>query len=165
MFRPYGILICYTKKVSAIPWITADIDKWCNGTNTDERHYEQMLEQESEELIKWKVLQQADVPLSMKVEFESLETLRRLVRRCELVSEVVNNQYDGDYAVFIEDGKRYCIRLVRREVPDLQECNPKEKGLDLDATYFDRMPTWQEYDDHVREMVSELDLYDYTGHE
>ncbi len=63
------------------------------------------------------------------------------------------------------DGLYYCVRFVTREVPDLYECNLREKGLDLDAKYFHRMVTWQEYDDHVCEMVSELDLYDYNGHE
>ena len=114
----------------------------------------------------WAAILRGWTDLKVKHSEETFESLSQSVIDCLLMSETFLKLHPKGYHVFKEGSLKYCVRLIKVEVPILQACSATERGNDPDANLFNRMPTWKEYVSFFKDFLTgDFDNYDYTGHE
>ena len=114
----------------------------------------------------WAAILRGWTDLKVKHSEETFESLSQSVIDCLLMSETFLKLHPKGYHVFKEGSLKYCVRLIKVEVPILQACSATERGNDLDANLFNRMPTWTEYVSFFKDFLTgDFDNCDYTGHE
>jgi hypothetical protein len=166
VYRPNGLLICYTNKFLPLLWLSCDINKWYNYSVQNVSKFQSMYNSEKKELPSWVAILRGWTDLKVKHSEETFERLSLSVKDCLLMSKTFLKLHPKGYHVFKEGSLKYCVRSVKVEVSILHTCSATEGENDQDANLFNRMPTWKEYFSFFKDfLIGDFDNYDCTGHE
>ena len=117
-------------------WLSCNIDMWCSDSVGSVSKYQSMYHLEKKELPSWAAILRGWTDLKVKHSEETFESLSQSVIDCLLMSETFLKLHPKGYHILKEGSLKYCVRLIKVEVPILQACSATERGNDLDANLF-----------------------------